>query len=306
MDVIGLRSRVNLILSGAGIETSGIGNGLKFASALGSTSVTATQDADGIRAAVTTTIDWKPRTLNLQQLAVINSLASLSALVKDEKSRGFALSTHVSCHGDMVKPATVLVAAAAMLHSDTLLGAIHLSSDSSGQAPHHAGSDQAIVRLGFDLMRAEAQLRNDGILASSDARGLTAELPWEGQTTSLMELSGAMTHPLLGRGLTYRLRLPQVWSDPKAVAALANTLNNWEMLEKLPAGPGAWSVSTEGDALCFRGFIPTFCYSPGMALLVVDWMRRKHESAAILTKGLPMPLPVHGRVRRALANLFAA
>ena len=315
VDVLGFRSRLNVILSGAGLGTKGIADGLTFASGLGSTSVTATQDADAsadgrplIRVAVTTSLDWKRKTLNAQQLAVINSLASLSALVKDERSGRFAISTRINCHGEMVKPAAVLVAAAAMLQSDSVAGAMNLLSDMSGHAPHHADSDQSIVGLAADLARAEAELQRDGILAFSDGRGaFAAELPTiSGGPSGVLELNGNMTHPLLGRGLIYRLQLPQVWSDPKAVASLANTVNNWEMLGKLPAGPGAWSVSTEGNALCFRGFIPTFCYSPGLAVVVVDWMRRKHHSAAVLTRELPAKaLPAHGGVRRALASLFA-
>jgi hypothetical protein len=307
VDVIGFRSRLNVILSGAGLATKGIANGLSFTSPLGSTAVTATQDADAsadgrplIRAAVTTSLDWKPKKLSLPQLAVINSLASLSALVKDERSGGFTISTHFNCHGEMAKPGAVLVAAAAMLQRDSLIAAMHLVSDSSGRAPHHAGSDRSIVGLRADLAGAEARLRNEGIVAYSDAGGLTAVLP------GVLELNGTRTHPLLGRGLTYRLTLPQAGSDPAAVASRANTLNNWEMCDKLPAAPGAWSVSSEADALCFRGFIPSFCYSPGMALYVVDWMRRMHDNAAVLIKELqPIPVPGHGRVRRALACLFA-
>lgn len=314
MDVIGLRSRVNVILSGAGLQTKGIANGLTFVSALGSTAVTAVQDADAsaegrpvIRAAVTTSLHWKRNLLNPQQLAVINSLASLSALVKDDESGGYAISTHVNVHGEMAKPGAVLVAAAAMLQSDSLISALHLLDDTSGPAPHHAGSDQAIVGLAADLARAETRLAGDGIVAFSGVGWLTAELPSENGTRSLLGLSGTMTHPLLGRGLTYRLTLTQAGSDPKALASLANTLNNREMLDQLPAAPGAWSVSSEGDALCFRGFIPTFCYSSGMALLVVDWMRRKNNSATALAKGIqqPPPPPVQGRVRRALASLFS-
>lgn len=312
MDVIGLRSRVNVILSGAGLQTKGIANGLRFVSALGSTAVTAVQDAEAsaegrpvIRAAVTTSLHWKRTMLNTQQLAVINSLASLSALVKDEESGGYAISTRVNVRGEMAKPGAVLVAAAAMLQSDSLISALHLLDDTSGQPPHHAGSDQSIAGLGADLAHAQARLRDDGILTFRDAGGLTAVLPWENHTTSLLELSGTMSHPLLGRGLTYRLRLPQVWSDPKAVASLANTLNDREMSKQLPAAPGAWSISGEGDAPCFRGFIPTFCYSPGMALLVVDWMRKKHERTEVLIKDLqPTPAPARGRVRRALAKLW--
>ncbi len=313
-DVIGLRSRVNVILSGAGLETKGMPNGLTFDSILGPTTVTATQDADAsaggqpvVRAAVTTRLEFDARMLNVQQLAVINALASLSAIVKDEKSGGFAVSTRLSCDGEMAKANAVLVAAAAMLHSDSFVAALHLVSEIPGEAPHHAGSDQSILGLDTDFARAEARLRADGILGFSDAGELSAVVPAAGRTASTLALSGTLTHPLLGRGLTYRLTLPRSGSNPKALASLANTLNNWEMQDKLPAGPGAWSISSEGDALCFRGFIPTFCYVPGMALHVVDWLRRKHDSVIAHAKGImqPPPPPVQGRVRRALAKLIA-
>jgi hypothetical protein len=102
--------------------------------------------------------------------------------------------------------------------------------------------------------------------------------------TSLLEL-GTLTHPVLGNGVAYRIRLPQVW-DPQAAASMANTLNAWEMSGRLPAGPGAWGISREPDTLGFSGFIPNFCYAKGMATLAADWMRRKHNSTAFLINAL--------------------
>ena len=102
-----------------------------------------------------------------------------------------------------------------------------------------------------------------------------------GDTTSLLELNGTLTHPILGRGLAYRLTMPQVFS-PGDIGTLTNMLNNWEMQGKLPAGPGAWFAGKMPDSLGFSGFLPTFCYPQGMAALVAEWMRRKHNSASFL------------------------
>lgn len=101
-------SRVNAVLESSGLKPEANPEGITIASSHGVTSVTATPDADAsahgsdaITAAVTTSLDWPPRSLDLQQVALINCMAGLGALVKDEETGAFSISTRFRCRAEM-------------------------------------------------------------------------------------------------------------------------------------------------------------------------------------------------------------
>jgi hypothetical protein len=143
----------------------------------------------------------------------------------------------------------------------------------------------------FDV--AQELLDRIGILANSDATGLTAEFPWdEGAVshvegflggsqgrTSLLRLTTTERHPALGNGLLCRLTLPV--SYPEELLARAACRLNLLELVAIDAPPflGAWTVDPETLSLTFVTFWPNLLYRPGVVANLTTWMMARSERA---------------------------
>lgn len=131
-----------------------------------------------------------------------------------------------------------------------------------------------------DFSMAQDLLDRAGILANSDATGLTAEFPWDpgatsqiarffggdpGGPTSLLRLATTERHPALGNGLLCRLTI---------------RLNLLELVA-IDAPPffGAWTVDPETLGLTFVTFLPNVLYRPGVAANLTTWMMARSERA---------------------------
>lgn len=297
MTVESVMSTVTELLRKAGRSVEADGATLLVAvSNVAETSVTLDEEADSagdarfFHAQVLTAVDASRGINDLPLLAALNRLAAISAVVRDEQTSELWLSTGLRwSHQVAEHPMAVLVAAGALFQSPILSETLKVASTSRCDALDFPKRDEAPPGLSEDFTRAVAILENAHVLAFADADGLTAELAWEkgalsssaGHKTSLLQLDGSQSHPVVGHGLAYRLTMHPVF-DSATAFALANTLNDFEMKHRLPPCPGAWSGAD--GTLVFSGVIPTFVCARGMATLVVDWLRRKHDSAAFFVK----------------------
>jgi hypothetical protein len=143
----------------------------------------------------------------------------------------------------------------------------------------------------FDL--AQELLDRIGVLANSDATGLTAELPWdEGAVshvqgflggpqgrTSLLRLTTTERHPALGSGLLCRLTLPLSYGQDQ-IARAACRLNLLE-LAAIDAPPflGAWTVDPETRRPTYVTFWPNVLYRRGVVANLATWMMARRERA---------------------------
>ena len=287
--------------NGSGVVAREEDGHISFDSALGVTTIGAGRDPDvpiGDQtvgtAFINTAPDWPASTLARSHLARANSWAGMSALSTDGKSGRFLISTRLSW-GPEVRSNVMahLAYSIALMQADTTIGLLQLLRGEPVEPFDLAGRAEPIETLHVDFERAKEHLGTLGILAFPDSRGLTAELPMRagehsmllGHLTSLLELEGTLSHPILGRGLAYRLTLPQEFETGHR-DLLADMLNYLEAMGRLPAGPGAWGEGKLPQTLGFSGFIPTFAYPKGLAVLVVDWVRRKHNSASFVVENM--------------------
>lgn len=142
-----------------------------------------------------------------------------------------------------------------------------------------AGSEPS--RFAGELVEGLGQFAaNYGFMGMSDASGLTCEVPFTGNTPSVMQGSNAhaaetalvqvftdQPHPVAGNGALVLLRLPVSPGQERALA-LANGLNAWEANGDVnaPLMLGAWcpDAMDDGNGLAFQTFLPNLIARPGL------------------------------------------
>ncbi|MBK9519678.1 MAG: hypothetical protein IPO09_20590 [Anaeromyxobacter sp.] len=119
-----------------------------------------------------------------------------------------------------------------------------------------------------------------GFATTAGENWLNTEFPWDegaisssvtsDRATSLVEISTSERHPVLGQGLTVRLRLP-VALPPEGQAIVADELNHWERdhVDMVPS-LGAWAPDPQVSSVAFRAFFAT-AFSPQVYVRNMVW-----------------------------------
>jgi hypothetical protein len=231
-------------------------------------------------------------------LSALNRNAALSALVLMRRGESTVLVTRLSAfEGDdeAWNLYTPMLALAAVYQSECFvqtmlrLGPSRKIDDTEVLPEGNAASPWGA--LDFDL--AQELLDRGGVLANSDATGLTAEFPWdEGAVshvegflggplgrTSLLRLTTTERHPALGNGLLCRLSLPVSYPE-HSLAHAACRLNLLELVAiDAPPFLGAWTVDNDTSSLTFVTFWPNLLYRPGVVANLTTWVVARNERA---------------------------
>lgn len=225
-----------------------------------------------------------------EQISVVNTVASLGAMLRDSSSGNLVVASRLSAYaGDDAAWSLYvpLVAFAGILQADTLLRS---SAQMLGAQvdkfdfPDGAGSSRWTAT---DFESTVTQLEKRKLLANGGAGGLTVEFPWErgavsalaGHKTSLLTCQADEPHPMLGSGLFYKLELP-VQFDQKSVAKIAGALNREELalVDGVPFF-GAWCSQISTGRVAFVGFWPNFMYRQGTVSNIAVWMAHRSNWA---------------------------
>jgi hypothetical protein len=232
-------------------------------------------------------------------LAALNMSAVLSALLLVRRGETPVLVSRLSAfEGDdeAWNLYTPILAFAAVYQSEVFVQTIlradpsRAADDDSEVVPEaHAASPWGARE--FDL--AQDLLERIGILANSDATGLTAEFPWdkgavshmEGflggplKRTSLLRFTTTERHPALGNGLLCRLTLPVSYREDQ-LARAACRLNVLELVAiDAPPFLGAWTVDPETQSLTFVTFWANLLHRPGVVANLTTWMMARSQIA---------------------------
>jgi hypothetical protein len=222
--------------------------------------------------------------------AILNAFAGLSALVCDTQTGSVFIGSRLTIYKteeqalDFFMP---LLALSAFLQVRVLAQTVvKLLTGRSGY-PHPTESNAPSLWSGGDLEETCNALDGINVVSSDSANGLTAELPWDtGSTsvlscdrTSLLRLRTDMPHPAMGSGLFFQLVLPSS-NHTEGLPEMANRLNLFEF-DAIDAPPffGAWCVDFEKKMLAHVGFIPNQLYTPGLATNVAAWMMARNRMA---------------------------
>ncbi|MGD2272726.1 MAG: hypothetical protein PVI06_20180 [Desulfobacterales bacterium] len=229
-----------------------------------------------------------PDTFNFitdEQIAVLNAMSALSALMRDTKRGRLCIGSRLTSFrhdNDTWRLYTPLVCTAALLQADLLIKIIRNTPDLKTKEGFAClfQSEEPSKWNEQEFERAAAVFERLGIFANAGSQGLTAEFPWGvgassatfGHETSLLTLQANMPHPVLGHGLFYKLELP-VQLDESALFDLCNRVNLFE-LYAVDAPPffGAWCCNLNAGHLAHVGFWPNVLYLSGTALNIAVWM----------------------------------
>lgn len=251
--------------------------------------VTREQTLDGMRvsrilleASVCTAF---PRTAEARQrLDLVNQHASLSGLVSDGAG-GLVLAASLVVHeknlawAQRMLPAALVLQAAespAVAAALTGIGATPAASSHPSAGPRvrtqaalgelatqvlaHRAAPELDPRIFEDVA---ATLRDTGLVARADRRGLDVELPFAGET-ALLQLLGPMRHPGLGTGVLCILVLPvlalQHALAGEGLPALLARLNQQARSPKLHAESlpalGGWAPDPNSGHPALAAFVP--------------------------------------------------
>lgn len=271
--------------------------GIIFQSNLGTTSVSIApknvQCTDGSEISDVITIKTNlPKEFNLlddEKIAVLNMLATFSALIKDETSGETFIASRLSVFKDdedSWRLYVPLIGFSAIFQADSVRNNINYSfgKQQISENDRLPESDEP-SRWGKDeFEHAKTVFDNMGMLANTDHDGMTVEFPWEpegvsavmGHKTSLLMIKANEPSPLWGNGIFFKLELPLQFEKVE-VARLSNRFNLAE-LNATDAPPffGAW-CNVQNRRLAFVGFWPNFLYQPGTALNIAVWMMHRSQ-----------------------------
>lgn len=227
-----------------------------------------------------------------ETVGAINKLASSAALVSARPGRQPALFAKIPIlQGDddaaaNLYPFLVAVAAYAAkgwgyfllpgspsVHQFLLTGAVP-------DLKFFGISAAALTGAAEELEVARQWAVGRGLATTAGEDWLNTEFPWDegaisasvttDRKTSLLEISTKERHPVLGQGLTVRLRLPVALS-PEGQALVADELNHWERghLDMVPS-LGAWAPDSQVSSVAYRAFFPS-AFSPQVYLRNMVW-----------------------------------
>lgn len=243
-----------------------------------------------------------PDSIELQsKLAVLNRLASLSALIWSKDGDRLSLHASATFHAENVgwlKSLFLAVAgiqvADAHLKADALAKILGGEVDASSH-PHsgpRALPDEILTVIGTTFapagarpspfteedFRAAAEMTpRPWVMVFSDASGVGGQLPFSGSTpagignaleTALLDIRADQRHPQLGSGALLTLKLPIDFNEREASSA-ACALNQMETSELVgPHALGAWTTAPtapgQPPALAYCCFLPASIYKPGL------------------------------------------
>lgn len=291
-----------------GVEDVSLGEtSVSFRSGGGFTKISVRGDdhsaADGARVqeivSVSSALPKDLESVSEEQVAVINIIAGLSAVVRDSESGRLAVESRVSLYAgdkDAIRLHVHLVLLAASLQLDWLAAAFLHVCDQEAHIPRLLAlpGREDSSPWGADFGAVDHQMRNRGLACSGDAGGVTVEFPWGDNTstsshdgrTSLLTLDSTSRHPFLGNGLFMKLELP-VQFPQSIVAAMSNILNIAEMgaVDAVPMY-GAWCSKIDSERLAFVCFCPNIGYFPGLAANFAVWMMHRSTAAWAVLQSL--------------------
>lgn len=296
------------------IESSGLNveetaSGLTFASHLGETSISVLPRhiscLDGEQVSevihIKTPLPELKGALSKSQIALINTMAGLSALAIDEESGQLFIANRLSVfkgYEDAWRLFVPLVSISALLQADSVYSIIrHVYSQQQQTGEDDIPESKEPSCWGKnEFEQTQAMLENMNLLATTGPEGITAEFPWElggisaaaGHQTSLMLLRADMPHPVLGNGLFYRLDLPTQFEETDVID-LSNRMNLAE-LEAADSPPffGAWCSMIDTGRLSFAGFWPNMLYCPGTAANIASWLGHRSRISRVILSGIQL------------------
>lgn len=228
-----------------------------------------------------------------EKIAVLNALATLNAYIYDPAASRLSLRCSAYVHeenadwlGRLFGCAVALQAAEAHVAAPALaeaFGARADVSEHSESGPRSTPDDMLNVAASFarnaqsspydmrEQNQAHEMLRRMGAFATSDASGITAELPFfddrpsaaGGAATALLQVIPRMKHPQLAGGALLLLKLPITRNDAEA-AAISQELNAAETSDEFTRAHqlGAWCA--RDGVPTFVAFLPAVAYNPGV------------------------------------------
>ena len=289
---------VEYIISTTGYTMDRLGNTLTFHAGSGRTHVEVrdiharTIDGREISNVVLIRTELSKVEMEPRGLVIMNTLASLGALVYEEDSERISIVSRLSMfRGDegALELYVLLVTCSTVFHATGLLNAI--ASTMGIQTPRlHLSDDQdgpsCWSRRDFEFAKEKLE-QSLGLFSTAGDDGLTSEIPLEpggisamkGDVTSLLTFDARAMHPALGSGLFYKLELPLHFEEDELVF-FANKLNQVEF-ESVDSPPffGAWCSHLDSGRLCHVGFWPNMLYQPGTVLNLAVWMFFRNRQA---------------------------
>jgi hypothetical protein len=231
-------------------------------------------------------------------LSALNMNAVMSALVSMRRGQVTRLVNRLSVfEGDHEcwKLYTPMLSFAAVSQSDAFYQTVKQADPSQDHGDTEvlpeANSGSPWDASDFD--QAQELLDRVGVLAFSDATGLSAELLWDegtvshmerlfaggGGRTSLLRLTTTERHPALGGGLLCRLVLPVSYPE-ETLPKVACRLNLLELVA-IDASPffGAWTVDPETRSVTFVSFLPNVLYRCGVVANLTSWAIARNQRA---------------------------
>ena len=218
-----------------------------------------------------------------EQIALLNTLATTSALIKDPASKDVFIGSRLSAYTDdedSWRLFTPLMGITAILQAELLAQQLQQGVGAEFQSLELFRSSDPSRWNKTDFEYAATPMTQRGLFCNADANGLSVEFPWEleafsvitGSETCLLTLQSDMPHPHLGTGLFSKLSLP-LSMERDNLFSMANKLNLFEF-NAVDAPPffGAWCVDFDNNLLAHIGFWPNLMYHPGTALNIATWM----------------------------------
>jgi hypothetical protein len=239
-------------------------------------------------------------------VGMVNVHQDMNALVWDSSERTVTECCTAVVHEENIGWLSKVLAMAAVLQNTAAHSRAHAVADACGGAPatsDHPTSgpraemddvlnipEQLVIPAGAEPSAFAGQLceglgefaASMGWMGSSDATGMTCEVPFTGDRplftqeygapdtvleTALVQVFTDQPHPEAGNGALIVMRLP-VSPGAEQAPALANELNIVEAKGELGAPLlGAWCpdvTSTEGNGLAFCCFLPNLIARPGL------------------------------------------
>jgi hypothetical protein len=286
-------------LNGDNIASVRTSNSLTFERRMGTTVIRVNPvdvtTIDGYRTLETVTITTDVSStvhLPIEQVAVANRYASLSALIRDPDSGDLSLATRITNYegfDNSLAYWTRVLDCAWITHDHGLAAAINDMFPRENQAtwgglplPARDFEDQWQIE---EFESAVEVLNSWGCFANASGQGLTAEFPWQdkgvsaalGHQTNLFTLTTREVHPILGRGLLCKLEL---WPsfDLNRLVQLIDDLNRFER-DQIDGPPflGAWCAGLRQGGLAFVGFWPNALFSPALPEYLARWMGSRSQ-----------------------------
>lgn len=273
------------------------GNVLTFKNSVGKTIISSklinSYASDGAKGEEVLTVksilpDQFSRTIGDDKIKVLNTMAGLSALIREERTHHLFLANAVCCNDDEIEAWNAIYKPLIVFSSFSqveLLLATLKNVFGMGEPFDLPKKDEPSYWGTQEFEHAEISLQQANLMANAGRNGLTVEFPFEsggmsavlGDKTSLLQLQADMPHPVLGNGMFFKLELP-IEPDKTKQDNLCAQLNRFEFnATDAPPFFGAWCVNNNSGGLAFVGFWPNVLYRKGNALNVAVWMAGRNK-----------------------------